>query len=279
MRAYKLRRHRLPVGKLYGEPFVAGFTDIEKDDASIVIGDSGELEAVCDVVDDELANFKLLCSISAKTNFENVAISAKYKERVSDTITKTFSYMLYDNSAIKMAGFVSEVTLEFVDVIPEFGKLKEQWLDFLRKNKTLYKKTFQTQLTSKNIENFVNEDMESSSIIHTKSMAHCFAGSYFPGIKFQDIQQYLFYVGTGYHAEPYISIIGARELLQSQKKVKLNSDIAVEALSTLEDDVCDGRAIIEFPDGTAFQSAFALKDTLVSDVCQISFKRRRENLQ
>ncbi|MDR0695850.1 MAG: hypothetical protein LBF56_03760 [Holosporales bacterium] len=276
MKKRNIPKRNSVVGRFQGEPFVAGFTDIEKDDINIVIGENEEMDDPC-LANEECPGFRLLCALLPKSDFQDVAISARYKERTSDKETKTMSYKLYDGSSIKMNGFVSEIAIEFSDVVPEFGKLNDQSLNFLMENKTIYRKTFQVQTSSKNIENFVDEDMEASSIIHTKSRAHCFAGSYFKGVKFSDIQQYLFYVGTGYRAEPYISVIKASEIIQT-KKAKLNHDITVDSLSTLEDDICDGKILIEFPDGSAYQSICSAKDTLVSNICQISFKRK-ENKQ
>jgi hypothetical protein len=277
MKRHTPLKRRAIRGRFQGEPFVEGFTDIEKEDASILIGESDVIDDVCQVDGGECSCFKLLCSLSSRSDFNDVAISARYKEKAGDKESKTLSYKLYDGSSIKMNGFVSEVAIEFADIVPGSGNLDDQWLNFLNENRVIYRKVFQTQTSTKTIENFVDEDIDVSSIIHTKSRAHCFAGSYFKGIKFSEIQQYMFYVGTGYRAEPYISIIKASDVLQT-KKAKLNQNIAVDSLSTIEDDICDGRITITFPDGSIFQSVLGIKDTLVSDICQISFKKK-ENKQ
>jgi hypothetical protein len=265
-----MKKYNSPKAKFSSDPFVDGFIGIEKENTDITIGNSEKLDNI--FFDENQEYLKLLCSISSKSDFGDVTISARYKEKEDEGI-KMMSYKLYDGSNIDMNGLVSEISIEFREVIPEFGDFRSPWEDFLVKNKVIYTKEFQTQKLSKNIENFIDYDLEETSIIHTKSKAHFFAGSYFKGIKFSNIQQYLFYIGTGRQADPYISIIPAHEVCQL-KKIKLNSDVSIESLSTLEDDICDGKVSITFPDSRAtYKSVMVAKNTLTSDVFQILFKR------
>ncbi|MDR0942106.1 MAG: hypothetical protein LBM19_00615 [Holosporales bacterium] len=265
-----MKKYNLPKAKFSSEPFVDGFVEIEKENVDLTIGNSEKLDDV--FVGDNPEYLKLLCSISSKSDFKDVVISARYREKDGESV-KIMSHRLYDGSSADMSGLVSEISIECLEIIPEEGIVKSSWKDLLAENKVIYTKQFQTQKLSKNIDNFIDRDLEETSIIHTKSKAHFFAGSYFQGIKFSDIQQYLFYVGTGYRAEPYISVISAKDICQS-KKAKLNADVSMESLSTLEDDVCDGKISITFPDDNAtYKSVVAYKNTLTSAVFQILFKR------
>ncbi|MDR2666506.1 MAG: hypothetical protein LBB34_00080 [Holosporales bacterium] len=268
-----MKKQNLPKAKFASDPFVSGFTDIEYENANLIIGESKKTDNIFSCEYPEY--IRMLCSITYKTEFPNTAITARYKV-THDGDLKTMSYNLYDNSRINMNGFVSEVVIEFNELQPNSDFVKKSWQEFLTANKILYRKKFGLQLSSRNIENFIDDSSEQSGIIHTKSKAHLFAGSYFKGIKFSDIQQYLFFVGTGRGATEYISIIPAKDVLQTGK-VKLDSSIPVISLATLEDDICNGNLEITFDMDTKYRSILAEKSTLTSDIFQILFKREGDN--
>jgi hypothetical protein len=218
-----------------------------------------------------------MCSISSQSEFGNVAISARYKEKSNGDV-KTLSYNLYDGSAINMTGFVSSISVTAIDILPEFGMPTDSRLQiYISENRVIYTKRFRTQTTPTTIENFVDRDSQETGIIHTKSKAHSFAGSYFSGIKLADIQPYLFYVGTGYQAKQYISVVSASDVVRL-RKVSLAPGVSQDLLSTLEDDICNGKLLISLPDyNTTYKSVSALKETVTSDIFQITFKREDSN--
>ncbi|MDR2458775.1 MAG: hypothetical protein LBD43_01620 [Holosporales bacterium] len=263
-------RTNRPRTRLLGKPFVGGFTDIDRDGTNITIGDS---ELLDDIFRDDFPEYiKLLCSMSAYAEFANVVVSARYKEK-SNSSVKTLSYHLYDGSSINMTGFVSKLSIAALDILPEVGMLDSRWQRYISENNIIYTKHFQTQASSTCVENFVDHDTQETGIIHTKSRAHSFAGSYFSGIKLADIQPYLFYVGTGYQAKSYISIISASDALRL-RKVTLAPGVSGDSLSTLEDDICNGNIRLSIPDcPIAYKSIAATKETLTSDIFQITFRR------
>ena len=54
--------------------------------------------------------------------------------------------------------------------------------------------------------------------------------------------------------------------------VEICKDVDISSLSTLEDDICNGK--VKFTtDETTYTSIFAQKDTLISDVFTILFKK------
>ena len=259
-------------------PFVSAFADIETETAELIIGASGELEEITSPNHPEY--IRLLCRLSAKSIFPKVSISAGYKI-TEDGEPKVMTKSLYDGSIIPMTGIVSEVSIEFWDIDPTFAQAAgsapydpwQHFRDTLERGKILYVKKFALQTETHRIPNFRDRASEQGSIIHTKSRAHCFGGAYHNGIKFSDIQPYLFFLGTGIQAEEYIEITSARELLQS-KKVELAPEIKPDHLATLEDDICNGKVSVRLG-GELYSSTAATKTTLTSDIFQMLFRKSR----
>lgn len=269
-----MKKTNTPKARIFGNPFVDGFTDIEKESTNLTIGESSMLD---NIFHDDLPEYvKVLCTLSPQTEFGNVVISARYKER-EDGEVKSMSYKLYDGSSINMTGFVSELSITAIDVLPDFGVPDGELQSCIAANNVIYTKKFQTQTASTNVNNFVDRSVEESGVIHTKSKAHHFAGSYFSGIKLSDIQPYLFYVGTSYQAKPYISIVSASDVLQVHK-AELSPGITPDSLSTLEDDICNGKVEITVPNSDiSYKSMASIKETVTSDVFQIIFKKEIKN--
>jgi hypothetical protein len=183
------------------------------------------------------------------------------------------SFRPYSGENIRMNGFVSELIVRFRELLPaEEIQIKPEWIEFLKSNPEIYTKNFRKQEVDAEIEGMPDQEYGSSDILHVKSRCHFFAGSYYPGIDLSDIQQYLFYVGTAIQAQEYIDIISAKELITS----RVNSparDVTPQALTTLVDDICDGKIEINFPDGTKYHSVLITKPTVISDIVHILFKK------
>jgi hypothetical protein len=182
------------------------------------------------------------------------------------------SFDIYGGEHIDMNGFVSEIDIVFHGFPCESNHLSEGDVQFLIDNPHIYTKKFATQNESVEIDSFVDNSIEESDIVHSKTKAHFFAGSYYKGITLQEIQQYLFYVGTEYQANEYISIISGSDLIRL-KKTEPSDEVTTESLSTLEDDIAEQSIVINFLDGSIYKSVSAEKTTLTSDVFQILFKR------
>ena len=261
-----MSRHLLntPRARFVTEPFVNGYTDIEKEKAIFNIGNSEEDE---DIFSKNLPEYlKMRCKLSAKSEFPNVTISAGYRTTPNgqDFLMRQ---KLYDGSQISMKGMVSEVCIEFLDFQNEYKIISEE----LGKTSIIYRKVFQIQNISKRIPNYPDISNQQSEIFMTKSDAHPFAGSYFTGIKLSEIQPYLFYIGTGVRTEPYLKIISAKDAIQSNM-VEICKDVDISSLSTLEDDICNGKVHLKTEDFT-YVSILAQKDTLISDIFTILFKK------
>ncbi len=261
-----MNRHSLsvPRAKWVTEPFVNGYTDIEKENAIFSIGDSEENENI--FFENAPEYLKMRCKLSTKAEFPDVKISAGYRTTPNG---KDFLMQkkLYDGSQISMKGMVSEVCIEFLDLHNECKIISEE----LSKLSIIYRKFFQLQKVSKRIPNYPDIANKQGEIFMTKSDAHPFAGCYFPGIKLSEIQPYLFYVGTGVRSDPYIKIISAKEAIQSDV-VRICKDVDISSISTLEDDVCNGKVRFKV-DEFKYVSIFAQKNTLTSDVFTILFKK------
>lgn len=258
-----MKRQNTPHAKYTTLPFVNGFTDIEKENSTLIIGLSTKDD---DIFNNTPEYVSVICKISVRSDFPDVTISAGYRTSPSgsDLLMKK---KLYDNSEISMKNMISEIDIEFVN-----WQTNPESLEFFHlETPLLYRKTFKIQNVSKRIPNYPDNSEEQSGIFMTKSEAHPFAGFYFDGIRLSDIQPYLFYIGTDFRTTPYIKVISAQEALRSHK-IKLHSEITDEMLSTLEDDIFNGKLRFELG-GTKYRSIFAQKNTLTSNLFQVSFKK------
>ena len=243
-------------------PFVSGFTDIERETSKFTIGESDIFE---DLFGIEMPEYiTALCKLSVKSNFPDVIISAGYRTDPggSDLIMQK---KLYDGSEISKKGLISEISIELIDLQTE--SLKNQ----IPKNSVIFTKRFQIQPVSRRIPNYPDNSEKQSGIFMTKSEAYPFAGLYFEGMKLSDIQPQLFYVGTDFRAKPYIKAIPAKEALQNDN-IKICKDISIESLTSLEDDIYTGKAKIKLND-TEYESITSKKNTLISDIFTITFKK------
>lgn len=273
----KKQKLQQPKARFNSEPFINGFTDIDKENSDFIIGNSERFENIFENDKNFPEYLKLLCKISAKSEFQDVSISAKYKtENDENEPENTMTYNLYDGSKINMKGLVSEININICDIVPDFGIVEtEEIKEFVNSNPLIYTKKFETQKKSNEIENFRDYDSvyDESSLIHTKTRAHFFAGSFQKTMKISDIQQYFFFMGTGYQGEEFINLISAKDLIQTQK-VKPTTGIKLENLSTLEDDIMSGKIEINFDDkNVKYQSMSSIKTTLTSEIFQIIFKK------
>ena len=252
-----------PRAKFTDKPFVNGYTDIERGNAVFIIGNSEENE---DIFRDNLPEYiRIRCKLSTKAIFPNVTISAGYRTTPSGQ-DLVMQKKLYDGSEISMKNIISEINVEFL-----YCQDLEHECDGLFKGQVLYKKMFQIQNASKRIPNYPDNSNRQKEIFITKSDAHPFAGAYFTGMKLSDIQPYLFYVGTDFQTKPYVKIISAKKAIQ-ENSVNICKNVDINSLSTLEDDICNGKVKFTIDDVT-FTSILAQKDTLISEVFTILFKK------
>jgi hypothetical protein len=257
-------------------PFIEGFTEIEKENTEITIGNSNKIEDIFCTTDEAAEYLKCLCSLIPKSEFRDVRITTRYRETMADDAQeRTMSFRPYSGENIEMNGFISELSVRFRELLPSetsVTSINSEWTEFLKSNPEIYTKIFHKQEIDAEIESMPDQAYGPSDILHVRSKCHFLAGSYYPGIELAGIQQYLFYVGTSIQAQEYINIISAKELIAS----KLNAparDVTLPSLSTLEDDICDGKIEINFPDGTKYRSISITKTTIISDIVQILFKK------
>ncbi|MDR1476487.1 MAG: hypothetical protein LBI20_04235 [Holosporales bacterium] len=264
---------------LVNTPFIDGFTEIEKENTEIVIGNSHMIDDLFCTTNESVEYFKCLCSLVPKSEFRDVRVRTRYRAPTVDDVSENvMSFSLYSGEQIRMDGFISELAIRFRELLPlesDDGLIKSEWVEFLKTSPEIYVKTFHKQYSDMEIENTLDPGFEGSDILHVKSKGYFFAGSYYAGIKLSDIQQYLFYVGTEIQAREYINIISATELISS-RNIEPAPIVTFQSLSTLEDDVCDGKVVINFPDGSEYQSIAISKNTLVSDIVQMLFKKKKE---
>jgi hypothetical protein len=225
--------------------------------------------------------------IKPVAEFSRPIISTTYRVSEDDDEERTMAYDIYGGDALKMRGFVSGVDITFKRIPSDLGpralpKDKRLLEEYLQRNPVLYQKKFNVQRQDATIPNFDDDSLEESDIFHTKTKAHFFAGSYHRGIKLSDIQQYTFYMGTGYRAEEYIAVLNARDLVDSTQASPAPG-VTLSTLSTLEDDIVEGKIEFSIPHPAAEFSAFARplryksvaanKDSLTSNIFDIILQR------
>lgn len=255
-----------PKTKLFGSPFVNGFTDIETENSDLIIGSSEKFE---DIFTTNFPEYlKIICEIEHKAEFPNITISAGYKI-TDDGERKLIEYNIYDGKILPMDKVVSEISIKFLDFSNDYNNLT--WKNELLSNPIIYQKRFKLQNKSRRIDNFLDKSMEQSGILHTKSKAHYFGGNYFNGIKLSDIQPCLFCLGTGIQGKEYIRLFTAKDILQNNL-AELTPEIEKSDLTTLEDDICSGQLMLQFQD-QIYKSIMATKETLLSKVLQILFRK------
>jgi hypothetical protein len=265
---------KIPKANYRSDPFVDSFTEIERENTEITIGDSTKIDSLFSILNEQPDYIKCLCSLIPKSDFHDVRVSSHYRLDDDDN-NREMSFRIYSGEQIKMNGFISELSVRFDTLLPSDmnpNPINAEWIEFLRANPILYTKIFRKQDVDSTIDTEQDPSFDDSDVTHLKSKCYFFGGSYFRGISLSDIQQYLFYVGTEVQASEYIDIISARELLLSKNSAPAQ-DVTLQSLSTFEDDVSEGKIKLTFPDNSNYKSVLMTKNTVVSDVVQILFTK------
>ena len=244
----------VPRTKFNNLPYSDSFTDIDKNNSILQIGNTDYYEDVFKNIDN-YTYIETICELIPKSLFNNVTASMKYRNEIDEEINSIAKYNLYDNSIIKMNNIVSSIDIVLQDIINIPNSIN---------NNIIYTKKFYIQ--NKNIILQTNEE-ENESGINTISNAYLFGGSFMPN----NIQQYLFYIRHDYNEAPYISLISSSEILNNTSNIKLAPSIELENLSTLQDDITNGKIIIDI-NNKKYKSLFYKKHTLISNKINIVFK-------
>ena len=258
--------------KYNNDPFTNGFAYVDKENTDITIGTSDKFDDLVFQDDEYPEVLTCLCKLVPIKDFAaDISIIARYRTTEEDDVDRVMNFKIYDGSSVNMNGFVSGIDIELVAVLYENNNAPPDTFEQTLQNPKIYEKRFQTQQNSREIEVLEEQEFEETDVLHFKSGAHFFAGSYNKGINISEIQPYLFYVGTGFQTSEYIEIISARDLLNTNK-VKLANGIKLSQLSTLEDDVSNGEIKISLTN-IVYKSIAIKKNTLISDVCKIIFRK------
>lgn len=257
-----MKKQNSPHARFSTIPFVNGFTDIETENTTFTIGSSQESE---NIFRGKLPDYiQIHCKLLSKAEFPDTTISAGY--RITPNGENLIMHKkLYNGSEVSLKGVVSEVIIEFIGTDMETKNL------YVPENPIIYRKIFSVQSNSMRIANYPEKKSEQREIFTTRSEAHNFAGHYYDGIKFSDIQPSLFFVGTDERSTPYLRVVTAREAIQNDR-ITISNEVSPSSLSTLEDDVCNGLIKINI-DGTAYSSISAKKETLTSNIFVLHFKK------
>lgn len=257
--------------KSHYQPF--DFFDIDKENSTFTIGSMSSDEDV--FMSGDVPNYiNIMCEINPIKDFnQSINISSTYQAMSGKPdSTKEFSRNIYDGSNIPVNGFVSSLDIVYRDILPE-TEIPGEWREFLTENSKIYTKNFVVQ--RKNLKLQMSEDpkFETNIYNHLISNAYPYAGVYYKGISIEDIEQSFFYIGTELQAKEYINTISSKKLL-SGSSLRLCPGIKGSDITSLQDDVSSGNIRITMPDKTVYQSICIKKNTVISNMCVITFRRK-----
>ncbi len=248
--------------------------DIDKDNISFTIGNSASNEDIFKNKNNP-EYIKIMCELVPIKNFDSaINIYSKYQKMAGtpDSVQE-FSKKIYAN----IAGFVSNIDIIYKDILPDDdGNVNEfpiNWREFLLENPKIYTKNFTKQQKNLRVQMGKDPRVETNMYNHLISNAYPYAGIFHKGISIQDIEQHFFYIGTGTQAKEYINTISSKKLL-SESYLRLCPDIKSSDITSLLDDIINGLIEITMPDNTKYQSIIINKNTIISNICVITFKRK-----
>ncbi len=256
-------------------PFTDSYLDIDTVNMQFNIGNNSEFEE--NVFEDEESPqyIQIICELSPLKTFSPKAqIHTTYHAMPSDPnsirhITKN----IYDGSVISLNKLVSGLEIKYKTIVPSIP-LAEKWHNFLSEQyQNLYTKQFLT--ISDKIDIIIEPDQryDKNAYNNIISRAYPIAGLYHKGIPINDIEQYFVYYGTGIQAKEYIKLVSSKELFSS-KHLKIAPGIKASSITSLEDDVSLGKIEIISPNETKYQSISITKNTVLSNVCTITFQQQ-----
>ena len=245
-------------------PYSHCFTDIDKSDSILEIGNSEYFEDVFnDSKDDNPKLLTVICELIPHIDFKNVSMNMKYRNEIDSNKYEIVSFNLYNNSTINMNGIVSSI-----DVIAKTVLSSQRAINI--KNHRLYTKNFIVQTIPKELKTI--EEITCSGI-DTKTHVYPFAGCLRSYMEMKDIQPYLFYIGHEYNQSPYINLVSATDFFKSQD-ILVSENIAIKSLSTLEDDITDGKIELKLKNSNAkYISISSSKNTLTNTYVSIIFEK------
>ena len=244
----------IPRTKFNNLPYNDSFTDIDKNNTIIQIGNTDYYEDVFENTNNR-KYIETICELIPNYNFNNVEVSMKYRNEINDHINKMAKYNLYDNSIIKMDNIISSIDIVLKDVINIKSNIN---------NNIIYTKHFGKQ--DKNIVLHTTEE-ENKSGINTISNAYLFGGNF----NQDNIQQYLFYIKHNYNKEPCIGLISSEDIVSNKYNIKLDPNINIKDLSTLQDDIMNGKIEINI-NNKKYKSLLYKKQTLISNKVNVIFR-------
>ena len=256
-----------PKAKFTNIPYLSNKFDVSEE---IISSPTAVQENI--IIDHNISYIDVLCTLQARREFPSVTVSAKYRNEIGDELTQ-MNFNLYDNTSINLNGIVSHVDVIAEEII-SFGDAfqfdNETSLNDITsgQDRIIYTKTF--KITNKSQSVRVSE-IENYSGIDTISDAYYLGGNYKSYKSLADIQPYLFYLGHYYNNEPFINIISATDFLNTKNNLKPASNVKLEELSTLQDDIMAGQIQIKIND-KLYKSIYAVKNTLTVPMITIRFK-------
>ena len=254
-------------------PYNDSYTYIDKENTILQIGNSDYYEDIFRNTGEDLY-IETICEMIPHYSFDtNIQVSMNYN---NDNINQIVRYNLYDRSIISMENVVSSIDIILLDILNKNNintnlnddnfktNINNHSINSSENNNIIYTKFFGKQNKNICLETI---EYETEYGINTISKAYMFGGSFKPN----DIQQYLFYIKHNYNERPYISLISSEDIINNKKDIQLASSINRENLSTLQDDIMNGKIVINLSN-KKYKSIFYKKSTLISNKFNIIFK-------
>jgi hypothetical protein len=250
-------------------PFAASFSDIDSQNVQFTIGVHLAEEDVF-ALSDTPEYIKILCDLKPIKEFDSeIKINATYAPIFANE--QSVRHMSSNVYSSEMSELVSAIEIHAKSILPD-DRIPEAWFGAFHENQIIYVKRF--SVLRNHVEARLEKDIryETNAYNNLVSRAYPLAGIYRKGIPIPDIEQYFVFCGTGLQAKEYIQRISSKQLL-SAKFVKVAQGTKASEITSLEDDISLGKIEIMLPSETKYKSVNVQKNTVLSDICTIMFKK------
>lgn len=251
------------------EPLLSSFSDTDKDNVQIMIGENPNnfFEHVF-VSENYPKLLVLLCKIIPIKRFEKKVMI--YGEGQYVPLDKA-RFQIYDGTTINLNNFISGIDLEFYDFNPLYmtdDTVPVEWKGYFEECPKIFSMKFQTQEKSCNVKTFKIDRNLSSQLFP-------FAGYFGNGVQPKDIQQHFFFISINAR-ENFAKTISPKDIVNTKAGLAADTLIQASQVKSLEDIIVEGEVKLSLPTESdlpvQYESVAIQRHTFTSNVIELYFK-------